>query len=575
MTDVRFVPNITPITADWLNDVNTTVNGLPTSGGAALVGTIQTGTGAVLRTVQAKLRESISGRDFGGVPGLVTDQSALLQAAWDASAAVGVPFIVDGVYWVSLKDHTYSDGLTRKIGLQVPSNSQCVFMPGAAIHTIANNLDVGYTINTYLADNFEIYNPVVYGERSTHTGSTGESQHCFNIVNCTNGYLHRPVAHDAWGDGIYVGIEYYSATNKQTQDVTLFEPRSYNARRNGFSVTSGINIKLLRPYSENVNGTSPQSGIDLEPEGAGSTLPVCVGWLIDRPTTKDCLGAGINIYTDTLPANSIADIHIPHHKDSGSAIGMLVQHGVATVRGRIVVTSPHWELSKGNGIGVKCVTNGPRLYVTNPIIENCGDGQTVIGYVSDSAIWVGREAGEPAGPTIGNFSVTGVVVRDTRTVKKTSVAVYSNDGSTTGNTGTFSNAIIDIIEDGGTYPGWMVLNKKPDTSVRITTTDARTVTSDETRSAFPYYVSARMGEASPANVNITLDGSRQPLRALKMCQSFSFAIKPQVGGRIYPIASAIDKGIYSNDPGASVNLYPTGANDWIAEIVSGTWVTIP
>lgn len=71
MTDVRFVPNITPITADWLNDANTVINHLSplsTSAGAALVGIIQPSTGAVLRTAEDKLLEaSVSAEDFGAV----------------------------------------------------------------------------------------------------------------------------------------------------------------------------------------------------------------------------------------------------------------------------------------------------------------------------------------------------------------------------------------------------------------------------------------------------------------------------------------------------------------------------
>lgn len=51
MTDVRFVPNITPITADWLNDVNTITNGLGTTTGSGRVGWIRNAIGAVATTL--------------------------------------------------------------------------------------------------------------------------------------------------------------------------------------------------------------------------------------------------------------------------------------------------------------------------------------------------------------------------------------------------------------------------------------------------------------------------------------------------------------------------------------------
>ena len=70
---------------------------LAAPGGSSLVGFLQAGTGATARTVQTKLRETISVKDFGAVGNGIADDTAAVQAALVAAAGRSL-YIPNGTY---------------------------------------------------------------------------------------------------------------------------------------------------------------------------------------------------------------------------------------------------------------------------------------------------------------------------------------------------------------------------------------------------------------------------------------------------------------------------------------------
>ena len=68
---------------------------------------------------------------------------------------------------------------------------------------------------------------------------------------------------DAGGDGIMIGGLTHSSFNK---DVLIKDIRVTNAFRNAISVISAQNLTIDNAVLINTNGTSPQGGLDFEPD---------------------------------------------------------------------------------------------------------------------------------------------------------------------------------------------------------------------------------------------------------------------------------------------------------------------
>ena len=201
-----------------------------------------------------------------------TDNSATLQTAYDYTVSKSKPFVID------IEVHVNPPVIdTKKIALQIRSNSELDFTASGAIRMLANNSDGYVIIDTANAENYSIKNAVVYGDRLTHTGTSGEWGYGIAVYQSKNGFIDRPKVYDCWGDGIYIGREYHLNSNELPTDITIREPFVSGARRNGISFTSGINVTVDSPYItkvgdyDSVVGTWPKAGIDFEPEHADGT----------------------------------------------------------------------------------------------------------------------------------------------------------------------------------------------------------------------------------------------------------------------------------------------------------------
>ncbi|HHR6455457.1 TPA: hypothetical protein ACS772_000894 [Providencia alcalifaciens] len=208
------------------------------------------------------------------------DKTIGIQAAMEVCADNGYTLVIDGEYWVGSRELQFEDGLIKDCCLHIPSNSRIEFSPNSRIKQLPNDKDLTYVFNFYLRDNIEIIDPEVWGDKAEHTGTTGEWGHCYNLTNCTNIRLVRPKAYNAWGDGFYVGLEYFGASSKHTDGVTIVDAEYDNISRNGLSFCSGKNVSISVKKGGLVDRTLPKAGCDIEPE-VGSQSPI-------KPTYENC-----------------------------------------------------------------------------------------------------------------------------------------------------------------------------------------------------------------------------------------------------------------------------------------------
>lgn len=133
------------VTVQTLDNVGGGVDGasLAASSGSSLIGFLQSGSGAVARTVQSKLRDVVSVKDFGAVGDGVTDDTTAIQAAVNASLVVYVPdtgsSYKSGKITLRANQVLYGNGtLAKKTGtttalIEVPSAANKVLIEGIKI----------------------------------------------------------------------------------------------------------------------------------------------------------------------------------------------------------------------------------------------------------------------------------------------------------------------------------------------------------------------------------------------------------------------------------------------------------
>ncbi|MFM2394363.1 MAG: hypothetical protein RLZZ546_2345, partial [Bacteroidota bacterium] len=96
--------------------------------------------------------------------------------------------------------------------------------------------------------------------------NNSEYRHGISLENCVNIAIKGLIIRDTGGDGIYVGgANYWQDNLTYSKDILIEDIQCINNYRQGMSITSVENMKVLNCHFSKTKGTLPEAGVDVEP----------------------------------------------------------------------------------------------------------------------------------------------------------------------------------------------------------------------------------------------------------------------------------------------------------------------
>ncbi|MGB0942964.1 MAG: hypothetical protein ACPGUE_11205 [Marinomonas sp.] len=259
--------------------------------------------------------------------------------------------------------------------IHVPDGLRCEFLAGASINALPNNQDSARVLVFKDRQNIRMYYPKVVGDRQSHTGTTGEWGHGYELGGAIGDiYLHEPKALNCWGDGFYIGPYYSDSSTKIPDSITLYQPFTDSCSRNGISWTGGTNINIIRPVNKRVNRIAPMCGIDIEPEHTTINDMPLQG-VIESPISEDCGSYGLFTFLNKgkIDVDIIGTVY-----DDGSVSAWVhkVYLPAEDLRGSLNIQRIHSKNATGKAYNIENLQDYVSVNVDVLDVDNCWSEST-------------------------------------------------------------------------------------------------------------------------------------------------------------------------------------------------------
>jgi len=301
---------------------------------------------------------------FGPDSSAMTSQLSLLQKAFDA-AGENSYITINESYWI---DGTENAIFQSYGGIILYSGQRIEFKNQGELKVIATSAHAYSCFQGYNLDNVTLINPVLTGDRDSHTGATGEYGHGIFFITSYNIAVQGGNIKDMWGDGITIQAFAAGTDNADAMPADFVPGRSEdwiisgvlieNCRRQGISVIGCENFTISDNIIKDIAGTAPESGIDCEPNNVDTTN---LNGNITGNVIESCI---IGVMT-TSHNNTI---NISGNTVNGSRRSFQIQGENIAVIGNTVYAGTDGSASSANG--VYSIGSGNHSFMNNYVYLN-------------------------------------------------------------------------------------------------------------------------------------------------------------------------------------------------------------